>query len=531
MNDATQNNKAIKAENHFVNRRASLYDGLIDAVLVGAFQDTVQCYGGAIGEHLVGLTGMDSLRDHEWVRGLKKIADSKVHPDYEYQNTHQQAGFSAEVKSVVRQNSEARIHGDATRTMRTDDLGRVNDPLYDSVQIDEHGAIIDGTGTQIKFLGYSESDPFHEHSAARAFHTLMSDKFAKYHEHDVLIEVPKDQYEGLLVETNKKIQILHDQLAHVTDPEVRHHLEIQLERAEAIRQHTRQSVVTSDEAVFAREHPYLSTAQDMGRIAHSAGVQAAEFGAIIGGSMAIVQQTVALLKGEITGKEAAINIGTSTVKRAWQSYVVGAGGTLLKGAMEQASSAGLRGAAMTGLPQAMVQVGITSSQVLYRYCTGQIDEKSCVQELSLQSANMLSASLFAGIGQVVIPIPIVGGMLGAIAGYSMSSAMFGMLQQAFREEGIAIDCRQELEAACAQYVAQMKGYREQFESAITTYFSHEKEQFQLAFRGMQDGITVNDTQWVLDMGNCIIELFGGTVAYKNQGEFDALMASDEPLRI
>ena len=359
----------------------------------------------------------------------------------------------------------------------------------------------------------------------------MSDKFAKYHEHDVLIEVPKDQYEGLLVETNKKIQILHDQLAHVTDPEVRHHLEIQLERAEAIRQHTRQSVVTSDEAVFAREHPYLSTAQDMGRIAHSAGVQAAEFGAIIGGSMAIVQQTVALLKGEITGKEAAINIGTSTVKRAGQSYVVGAGGTLLKGAMEQASSAGLRGAAMTGLPQAMVQVGITSSQVLYRYCTGQIDEKSCVQELSLQSANMLSASLFAGIGQVVIPIPIVGGMLGAIAGYSMSSAMFGMLQQAFREEGIAIDCRQELEAACAQYVAQMKGYREQFESAITTYFSHEKEQFQLAFRGMQDGITVNDTQWVLDMGNCIIELFGGTVAYKNQGEFDALMASDEPLRI
>lgn len=531
MNDTTQKNKAIKSENHFANRTASLYDGLMDATLVGAFQDTVQRYGGAIGEHLVGLTGIDNLRNHEWVRGLTKIADSKVHPDYEYQNIHQQAGFSAEIKSVVRQNSEARIHGDATRIMRTDDLGRVNDPLYDSVQLDEHGAIIDGTGTQIKFLGYSESDPFHEHSAARAFQTLMSDKFAKYHEHHVLIEVPKDQYEGLLVEADKKIQTLHDQLAHVTDPEVRHHLEIQLERAEAIRQHTRQSVVTSDEAVFAREHPYLSTAQDMGRIAHSAGVQAAEFGAIIGGSIAVVQQTVALLKGEITGKEAAINISKSTVKRADQSYLVGAGGTLLKGAMEQASSGGLREAPMTGLPQAMVQVGITSSQVLYRYCTGQIDGKTCVQELSLQSANMLSASLFAGIGQVVIPIPIVGGMLGAMAGYSMSSAMFGMLQQAFREEGFAIDRRQEVEAACAQYVAQMKAYREQFESAITTYFSHEKDQFQLAFKGMQDGITVNDTQWVLDMGNRIIERFGGTVDYKNQGEFDALMASDEPLKI
>ena len=48
---------------------------------------------------------------------------------------------------------------------------------------------------------------------------------------------------------------------------------------------------------------------------------------------------------------------------------------------------------------------------------------------------------------------------------------------------------------------------------------------------MQDGIKVNDTQWVLDMGNRIIACFGGTVTYKNQEEFDALMASDESLRI
>ena len=403
MKDILQENKENKLKNNSVNCRTSLYDGLMDAALVGAFQDTVQRYGGAIGEHLVGLTGIDNLRHHEWIRGLSKIADSKVHPDYEYQNIHQQAGFSAEVKSVVRQNGEARIHGDMTRTMRTDDMGSVNDPLYDSVRLNENGTIIEGSGTQIKFVGYSESDPLNEHSATRAFQKLMSDKFAKYHEHDVLIEVPKDQYEGILQEADKKINTLHEQINHVTDSEVRQHLEVQLHRAEAIRENVRQSVVTSDEAVFAREYPYLSTAQDMMHIAHTAGIQAAEFGAIIGGSMSVVQQTVALLKGEVTGKEAAINIGKTTVKRAGQSYAVGVGGTLLKGVMEQASSAGLRGASMTGLPQAMVQVGITSSQVLYRYCTGQIDGNTCVQELSLQSANMLAASLFAGIGQVVFP--------------------------------------------------------------------------------------------------------------------------------
>lgn len=84
MKDIVQENKENKLENSSVNCRASLHDGLMDAALVGAFQDTVQRYGEAIGEHLVGLTGIDNLRNHEWVRGLTKIADSKVHPDYAY---------------------------------------------------------------------------------------------------------------------------------------------------------------------------------------------------------------------------------------------------------------------------------------------------------------------------------------------------------------------------------------------------------------------------------------------------------------
>ena len=40
------------------------------------------------------------------VKGLKQISDEKVNPDYEYQDIHQQAGFSAEVKDVARENAE-----------------------------------------------------------------------------------------------------------------------------------------------------------------------------------------------------------------------------------------------------------------------------------------------------------------------------------------------------------------------------------------------------------------------------------------
>ena len=506
-------------------------DGLTDAALMGALHDTVQRYGGAIGEHIVGLTGVDNLRNQTLVRGLADIANSKVNPDYKYQNIHQQAGFSAEVKTVSNQNAEARIQGISIRTARTDDIGRVNDQLYDTVKLDENGGIIEGSGTQVKFIGYSENDPFNEGSASRAYQKLMSDKFAKYHENNVLIEVPKDQYDNLIAETDKNIGKLHNQLERVTDPDVKAKLEAKLERAETLRQNLRQSSVTSEEAVFAREHPYLSTAKDMGLVAHRAGMEAAEFGAIIGGSVAVVQQTVALLQGKVEAEEAVVEVAKSTAKRAGQSYVVAAGGSLVKGAMEQAAHKGVRAASMTGLPQVMVQVAISTSQVLYKYFTGKIDGRECVQELSQQSANMLATSMFTMIGQAVIPIPVVGGLVGGMVGYALSSATFGMLKQAFAEQDLARERRLEIEAACKIHIQQMNAYREQFETLMATYLAEEKEFFQVTFTGMQDALAVNDTQWVIDTGNEMIRHFGGEVTFTNQEEFDALMEDDDPLVI
>ncbi|NLB80780.1 MAG: hypothetical protein GX800_04030 [Clostridiaceae bacterium] len=43
---------------------------------------------------------------------MEKIASSKVNPDYRDTNVKQQAGFSAEVKTVARENAEKIIAGD-----------------------------------------------------------------------------------------------------------------------------------------------------------------------------------------------------------------------------------------------------------------------------------------------------------------------------------------------------------------------------------------------------------------------------------
>lgn len=185
---------------------------LLNAGIAGAAYETVQRYGAAAKQHYVAYSGVDNEAGKTLVKGLKQIAEEKINPDYEFQNIHQQAGFSAEVKDVAKSNAESIIRGETTRKIRTDDLGRVNDPLYDTVSIDANGDIIDGSGAQMKFLGASEKDTTGAGDAARALDKLQSKKFEKYLDHDAKIDVPADQYDRMIQEANKKIEGLSRQL-------------------------------------------------------------------------------------------------------------------------------------------------------------------------------------------------------------------------------------------------------------------------------------------------------------------------------
>ena len=187
-------------------------EGLRNAGIAGGAYETVQRYGAAAKEHYVAYSGQDNEAGKTLSKSLKSISKEKINSDYKYQNEHQQAGFSAEVKDTARDNAERIIHGDSNRTVRTDDIGRVNDPLYDTVEIDANGNVIDGSGTQMKFVGASQSDPTGEGDAARALSKLQSKKFEKYLDADAKIKVPSDQYDKMIQEADNRIEKLSKQL-------------------------------------------------------------------------------------------------------------------------------------------------------------------------------------------------------------------------------------------------------------------------------------------------------------------------------
>lgn len=509
-------------------------EDLKNAGVAGAAYESVQRYGAAAKQHYVAYSGQDNEIGKNLVKGLKQISEEKVNPDYKYHNIHQQAGFSAEVKDVARTNAEKIINGDSTRKIRTDDLGSVNDPLYDTVTIDAEGNVIDGSGAQMKFLGASENDPTGEGNAARALEKLQSKKFQKYLDADAKIDVPSDQFDKIIQEANNKIDNLSKQLENqkqAGNTEQVKRLQEKIDKLEKIKKNLRRSTVSSEEAVFARLHPGLSTAIDVAKVSHRAGVETAKTSAIIGGSVSIVKNLVSVCKGEEEPEEAIKNVAKDTATTAAVGYGTGFTGTALKGAMQNSGSEYVRALSKTNIAGTVVAVTVSATKTLSRYFKGEIDGVECLETLGEQGTGMISSAMFAAIGQIVIPIPAVGGLIGGMVGYAISSATYGILTESLKEAKLAKEEREQIEQICNEHIKMIREYRAEMEKIINEYLIDSMEVFRDSFSGIKNALAIGDVDWVIESANTITENFGGQAAFSNIDDFNEKMLTGTTFKL
>ncbi|MDR0355094.1 MAG: hypothetical protein LBJ64_05095 [Deltaproteobacteria bacterium] len=191
---------------------------IANAGLAGAADEVVQRYGSANKEHFVGYSGQDNETGQKLAKGLKSISKHRAdNPEYRDSNIKQQAGYSAEVKTVARENAEKIITGNAkTKFTRTDDMikqpdgkghtiGGKNEQLYDVAEIDKNGIYVNGTGRQLKYVGNTPKE---------CVDRLLNKKFDKYRDAGVEIEIPSDFYNGVDgVDNGQSVQQLLDKRA------------------------------------------------------------------------------------------------------------------------------------------------------------------------------------------------------------------------------------------------------------------------------------------------------------------------------
>lgn len=497
---------------------------LENAALEGAATEVVQRYGSAAKEHFVVYTGKDNETGEQLKRGLKDIAKSKVNQDYKEANLKQQAGFAAEQKYTARQNAESIINKEKTRVHNTDVKGSGDyDQLFDHIITDENGIVI--SQEQMKFVG---SNP------KACLDKLASKKFQKYFDADATITIPSDYYDGIIEEANKSINSFEKQLKHAKETgnkELEKSLEEKIEKYKKIKESLKDSGVSNSEAMEARLHPKLSTAKDVVKVAHRAGVEQAAYGAAIGGGISFIKNTVAVIKGDKTPEEAGASFLKDTGLAAGTSYATAFSGTVLKGAMQNSESKMIQAVSKTNFAATVVTSILEVSKTMTSFIRGDIDGIQCLEELGEKGTSQLGAAMFAAAGQTLIPIPVVGGMIGSVVGYALTSACYGELLSALKDAKLAHEERLKIEKYCEEAIKMIIEYREQMNETVNKYLTDIRDTFDETIMLADKSIWQNDIDTFIDAANKMSIKMGRKPQFNNFKEFDSLMVSEEMIKL
>lgn len=498
--------------------------------VAGAQTEVVQRYGSAIKEHHVAYSGIDRETSEISKKGLVTISRWKIPEQQDYQKSavNAQAGYAAEVKTVARENAERIISGRSDRIRRTDDLseglrsasgqsvGGVNNQLYDLAAVTQDGSYIEGTARQLKYVG---KDP------AQCCKNLLSKDFDKYRDANAPIEIPKDFYDAVKAKLDDKIKELELQVKKSGESKAL------LEQAKKTKKLLRKGKLTKAEAIEARLHPARSTAKDIAGIAHRGGMEAASSAAVLGGGMSFIYHTVSVMKGDETPQKAAWEISRETASSAAMGYASGCFGAAIKGGMENASDAYIRSLSKTSLPSMITVTVVEAGKTLSRYATGQINGTECLNELGEKGSGIVASSIGAAIGQAAIPIPILGGMIGSMFGYALSSMYYEALTQALNEAQMAREERILIEAECEAAIVAIREYRLEMELVLRNYFTSYIYAFDNAFSQMQTAFQTGEVDLLIGGANGITEALGGEILFRTEEEFDELMASSDTILI
>ncbi|MCM2479861.1 hypothetical protein [Serpentinimonas maccroryi] len=507
-------------------RRDEIDQDIVRTATVLSASETVQRYGSATSEYIKGYRGVDNETGQRFAKGLADIAKHKVNDDpcYAAQNIKQQAGYSAEVAATSRDNAESIISGSKVRTSRADDLPQYgkNHNVVDRAQLLD-GQVIKGSQSQMKFVGNRNK--------------LLDDiarkdgKFTRYQ--GTKLELPSEQFDGAADYCREQAQqrrMNAEKAEAKGSSKAAFKLRREAENYDELALNVSDSGLTTEDAIYYREHPELATWRDIGRTAHRGGLEGAKYGAIIGVSISLLQSCLAAAQGKKDIGETVKDLGIDTAKAGTLGYATGFAGSAIKGGMQQSDKLFLRQAANTSAPTLVVNICLSLSGSIKRYVAGEISEAQLLTEVGEKGAGMLSSGMMAALGQLAIPVPFVGAAIGGMIGYTLSSMFYQTALDAARGADLS-----------REHLARVRV----IEAAARERINHEQAQLDEFVRREIPKLQLKTQQLLAEVSradNCDVDtlaasinqyatLLGKQLQFQTMSEFDDFMSSDRQLAL
>ncbi|EIN5953638.1 hypothetical protein V9K19_002373 [Vibrio cholerae] len=491
--------------------------------------ETVKLHGSANAEFLKGLRGIDYESGVVFDRSLLKVSQSKVNTEFAEQNLKQQAGYSAEIASVSRKNAQSILDGDTKRYSRSEDLASFgkNDTVVDIVEI------VDGAVTaeaQMKFVGDNNLDSLLNKIADGQNKSGKND-LSRYMQVDEL-QLPSDQVDKAKEICQKRAASLREQAKRLRE-DGKTELATQKEQLAdnycELEQKVSDSGLTTKEAMDYRLEPEKMTVKDIARTSHKAGLEGAKFGAAIGGSISLVTNLIAASSGDKELSEAAIDVAVDTTVSAGVGYASAFSGSVIKGVMQQSSSEYTRVLSSTALPALAVSVCIACASSISSYASGEIGEVELLQNIGGTASGMLSSSMFSAVGQIVIPVPVLGGLVGGMIGYTLSNLFYQGFLSSMEEAKRSREQLTFIESKCLAARQMAAAYQQQLDSVFSQKILQVTEAKTQLFSVLnQSDMNVDK---LCEEVNSFANLLGQELKFKTQTEFDDFMSSDDTLKL
>ncbi|WP_442597673.1 hypothetical protein [Neobacillus sp. D3-1R] len=496
------------------------HSGLVDSVIGAATTENVERYGRAASEYIKGYKGTIDENGDIIRKGLKQVSESKVNPDFEYQNIKQQAGFSAEIHYVDKTNAENIINRNDNRVHRSNDIGRGNDQVYDILSVDESGN--PSWGAQMKFCGKFSTPEEIQRSSENLVNKMTGDKWEKYRGNDVL--VPKEQYEIAKKYAEDKANSLSkqaDKLRSEGNFDKAELLDQKAANYRKVSEDLKDSGITSKEAIFLREHPQLATAKYVLETAHRSGLENAKSAAVISAAVSTAQNVTSLIRGEKGVFDATKDVAKDTAGGAATAYVVGATDTAIRGFMATSQNSVFVNLSKTNMPAMIATATVQVGKSLIRYAKGEINSIELVEELGEKGTGMMAASFGAAVGTMVFPG--VGTVVGGMVGYLSSSTIYRACMQTLKEERLSYERRNRIHAVATAAMESMDKQGKELLILVEKFYADRYKVFSESLSMLEDSSNNHNLDlFTKSLSNIAIEM-GIALKFKNFNEFNNFM--------
>ncbi|AVG79850.1 hypothetical protein [Helicobacter pylori] len=506
------------------------YSNITDATIMGSTSEENVLYASANREHL-------SVLDR-----LEEISKRKINPNYIKQNINQQAGYSAEIKEQAHVNAHNILAGKRGRVRQYDDLfsekkaqvkklfpnyatPSKNHELVDYVSVDEKGDVIPGTAVQSKFVGKNGEE---------CFKKLLSKDYKKYFENGAKMKIARNHYGDFQRAVNTRIKSLESQIAKqkgLGNFQKAAHLEEKLQKCKTIKAHTRPARVAKGEAIEARLNPNLSTAKDVTRVSHQAGMNAAQTGALIGGGVSLLTNVYECIANGKDPIKAFKHTTIATLKGGALSYGSTFASSSLGGWMQSSANKVIQSLGKGSVPAMIVSVVATNATILGRYFSGKIDEAELLKQLGKANTTLVSSGAMAFAGQALIPIPVVGALIGGFVGAVLSETCLNSLLKAREEAKLARQRRIEIEKECREIIKLLKAYQNRFKEVFEQYFHETTKFFNQSFDELWRASYTGDADLAIGVNNKSREWLGQKALFDNSKEGWELITSNKNIRM